>query len=70
MARALPTTLYTIKATITTAPSDAKVYIGMTEHSFKECQCDRFPRCCLSSNIRPREKVSRENCPDVYESLA
>ena len=31
-------------------------------HKYLECQCDRFPRCCLSSNTRPREKVSRENC--------
>ena len=26
------------------------------------CQCVRFPRCCLSANTRPQEKVSRENC--------
>ena len=25
------------------------------------CQCVRFPRCCLSANTRPQEKVSREN---------
>ena len=25
------------------------------------CQCVRFPRCCLSANTRPQQKVSREN---------
>ena len=32
------------------------------------CQCVCFPRCCLSANTRPRERVSRENyepCPQL-----
>ena len=32
---------------------------GICKHL--ECQCVRFPRCCLFANTKPQEIVSREN---------